>query len=241
MKTTFLPVLILVLVSLSACEKSSEAEDEFLSANEEAVEKYIKNFQIIDKYGDNYYYTINYSSGNTVSSITDEDANTFFNYDDSNNLNSVTSDGEMFDINELYQSPYDAFESGYVLEYDTDGNPTNIEVYEDGYDSDVLTGTIIYDPNPNPFFYTLKAAGIIDVLDKVDLNFGYTNPSIVQARQLLPYNNITTMIFKDEFGITTYEVQFDYTYDEDHYPISARVNALSQEETTSYTLLYTYK
>ena len=178
---------------------------------------------------------------NRVSSITDGNTNAFLNYDTSDNLNSITGNNEIFDIDELYQSPYDAFESGEVLEYDKNANPIKIEVYEDGYGSDVLIGNIIYDPNPNPFFYTLKAAGIIDVLDRIDLNFGITNPSIIKARLLLPYNNIRSMIFKNASGITQYEVHIDYNYDEDKYPISAIVNTLSQNESSTYTLIYKYK
>ena len=238
-KTILIISTITSVILLFSCSKSTE--DEFNGANEDVAKKYIKHFQIIDNISENITYTINYGAENRVSSITDGNTNTFLNYDNSDNLNSITGDNEPFDIDELYQSPYDAFESGEVLEYDENANPIKIEVYEDGYGSDVLIGSIIYDPNPNPFFYTLKAAGIIDVLDRVDLNFGYTNPSIVKARLLLPYNNIRSMIFKNASGITQYEVQIDYNYDEDKYPISATVNTLSQNESSTYTLIYTYK
>jgi len=225
--------------TLFSCSKSSE--DEFNDSNGDVTQKYIKHFQIIDNTNENISYTVNYGTGDKVSSITDGNTNTFLNYDESNNLNSIVDDNETFDIDELYQSPYDAFETGNVLEYDDKANPIKIEVYEDGYGSDILIGNIIYDPNPNPFFYTLKAAGIIDVLDRVDLNFGYSNPSIIKARLLLPYNNIRTMIFKDASGITKYEVQIEYNYDDDKYPISANVNTLSQNESSTYTLFYTYR
>jgi len=240
MKKKILVISTILSVSLLfSCSKSSE--DEFNDSNGDVTQKYIKHFQIIDNTNENISYTVNYGTGDKVSSITDGNTNTFLNYDESNNLNSIVDDNETFDIDELYQSPYDAFETGNVLEYDDKANPIKIEVYEDGYGSDILIGNIIYDPNPNPFFYTLKAAGIIDVLDRVDLNFGYSNPSIIKARLLLPYNNIRTMIFKDASGITKYEVQIEYNYDDDKYPISANVNTLSQNESSTYTLFYTYR
>jgi len=240
MKKKILVISTILSVSLLfSCSKSSE--DEFNDSNGDVAQKYIKHFQIIDNTNENISYTVNYGTGDKVSSITDGNTNTFLNYDESNNLNSIVDDNETFDIDELYQSPYDAFETGNVLEYDDKANPIKIEVYEDGYGSDILIGNIIYDPNPNPFFYTLKAAGIIDVLDRVDLNFGYSNPSIIKARLLLPYNNIRTMIFKDASGITKYEVQIEYNYDDDKYPISANVNTLSQNESSTYTLFYTYR
>lgn len=239
-KNLFLGTLLGAIL-LFECSKSSK--DEFNEANGEVAKKYIKVFQVIniDNTSENKTYTINYDGENKVSSVTDGNSNGFLNYNQSNGLNTVTGNDETFDIDELYQSPYDAFEYGKVLEYDDKSNPIKIEVYKDGNGSDILIGQIIYDPNPNPFFYTLKAAGIIDVLDRVDLNFGNTNPAITKARQLLPYNNIRAMIFKDVSGITKYEVQIDYNYDKDRYPSNANVNAISQNESSTYSLIYTYK
>lgn len=99
----------------------------------------------------------------------------------------------------------------------------------------------MYDPNPNPFFYTFKAAGIIDVLDRVNLNFGISSPTFIKARQLLLYNNISGMFFKDTLGITQFEVHIDYNYNESGYPITANVNAISDRDSSSNTFIYTYK
>ncbi|MFA5514350.1 MAG: hypothetical protein WDA17_05505 [Sphaerochaetaceae bacterium] len=238
-KMIFLVGAILTMSVLFSCKKSTE--DEFNGANGDVAQKYIKRFQVIENSKESTTFTINYGANNLVSSVSDGNASAFLNFDGANNLTSVTGDEETLDVNELYQSPYDAFESGTVLKYDDKGNPVQISVFEDGYGSEVITGNILYDPNPNPFFYTLKAGGVIDMLDRVDLNFGYSNPSIVKARMLLPYNSIKTMIFKDAAGITKYEVQIDYNYDADKYPTSATVTAMSQDGTSTITLLYTYK
>ncbi len=116
-----------------------------------------------------------------------------------------------------------------------------LQVIDDDFVSEVLTGEIIYDANPNPFFYTLKAAKIIDVLDRVELDFGPQTPSIIKARKLLPFNNITGMIFKDAGGNTKYEVHIEYSYSSDKYPISDTVNAFSSEESSTYSVNYSYK
>ncbi|MEZ4779596.1 MAG: hypothetical protein R2786_09475 [Flavobacteriaceae bacterium] len=231
--------LLFIIVLTLSCSKSTE--DEFNEVNGNVAEKYVKRLQVLDNVNGNSSITINYGEGNRVTSITDGNATTFFNYDSSNNLSSINDSNETFNMSELYQAPYDAFETGQVLEYDDNSNPIKIKVYEDGYGSELLTGTIVYDANPNPYFYTLKAAGGIAVLDMVDLNFGITDPSIIKARNLFPNNNIRSMIFKDDSGITKYEVQFDYTYGSDKYPVSASVSALSVDESSSYDLIYTYK
>ncbi len=230
---------VMSIIFLLSCSKS--ADDDFDDANGDVAKKYIKHVQIIENEGENRIYTVNYGTGDRISSISNGNSSAFFNYSEADELSSVVDDNDTFDIDELYQSPYDAFETGNVIEYDEKANPIKIEVYEEESVSNLLIGDIIYDPNPNPFYYTLKAAGVIDVIDRVDLNFGYSNPSIIKAKQLLPYNNIRAMIFRDESGITKYEVQIDYKYDEDKYPISAVINALSVDETSTYTILYSYK
>ena len=241
MKKTLLLLLTIlgIFVFVSGCKKT---EDEFHDANVDVAAKYICRMEIISNVpAENKTILVNYDAENRVSSITDGTNSRFFNYDSGNNLSSVTDEGEPLNVNDLYQSPYDAFETGNVLEYDANKNPKKIEVYEDGYLSELLIGEITYDPKPNPFFYTLKAAKAIDILDRVDLDFGQQSSSIIKARQLFPYNNIRAMIFKDHSGITKYEVQIGYTYGADNYPLNATVNALSPDETRIYSVSYFYR
>jgi hypothetical protein len=242
MKKVFVIIWVIseIMFVISGCKKSTE--EEFNAANGDIAQKYIKRLDIISNdASENKTFVVNYDSENKVSSMTDGISGHFFVYDTDNNLSSITDEGGPFNVNDLYQAPYDAFETGNVLEYDSKLNPVKIQVYENEYPSDPLIGEIIYDLNPNPFFYTLKAAKIIDVLDRVDLNFGIQSSSIIKARKLLPYNNIKGMIFKDLAGNTKYEVQVDYTYDADKYPTSADVYALSPEKSYSYSARYFYK
>ena len=241
MKKVLLLNILVIFVVLSGCKKT---EDEFNDANGNVKAKYLSRMEITSSVPkENKIINVYYDAENRVSSITDGTNSHFFNYNSSNSLTSVTDGGEPMNVSDLYQAPYDAFETGHVLEYDANKNPKTIEVYEyEGSSlSEVLTGEISYDPKPNPFFYTLQAAKVIEVLDRVDLNFSSAPPSIIKARQLFPYNNIRAMIFKNQAGITKDEVQIEYVYDSDNYPISATVNALSPDETRIYHVYYFYK
>lgn len=232
--------LLAVIMILSGCQKSTE--EGFNSANGDVAEKYLKRLEISSSVSsENVTIYVNYDNQNRVSSVTDGTVSHFFTYNSNNSLVSVTDEGETLNVSDLYQSPYDAFETGNVLDYDNKGNPVRIEWFEDGYYADPLVGEITYDPNPNPFFYTLKAAKIIDVMDRVSLNFGGQGQSIIKARQLLPYNNINGIIFKDLSGNTKYEVHISYTYDADKYPVSAVANAQSTDDSRVYEAHYFYR
>ncbi|HAW51542.1 MAG TPA: hypothetical protein DCX54_04310 [Flavobacteriales bacterium] len=233
---------IVGLVVLFGCRKNT-IEEQFIAANEPIAKKYLSHFQVFSDNNtfDNVTYVINYDSDNRVSSITDGSESGFTQYDESNELSTVSDKNGTFDMSELYKAPYNAFEEGEVTKYDSKLNPIKILVYEDGYGSDILVGSIGYDPNPNPFFYTFKAAGLLAVLERVNLYFEPTNQNITKARQLLPYNNISSMIFKDVNGATKYEAQVSYNYDADLYPTSANMMVITPTETTSITLVYSYR
>ena len=154
-------------------------------------------------------------------------------------------------MEELYESPYDAFETGDVLEYDENGNPELLEFREDEYDYDMddyvtklYTAELVYDDAPNPFYYTLQAGGLIDVLDGVQLNFSVNPqlPEIVQARLLFPVNNLSQIIYKDEEGEIVYTINANFVYDEDNYPTSATVTAVSSDydDQDTFTTTFTY-
>jgi hypothetical protein len=248
MKTASLLLFTLLGVAfvMSSCKST---EDEFNDANDDVAQKYITRFEIIapenvDDFEDVTVVVI-YDAQNRVSSIktdySDESSTQFFNYSDSTNLRSITNSDESFNMAEILLEPYRAYLLGNVTEYDDNANPSKIEVYEDDYGSDLLYGDISYDPNPNPFFYTLKAAGIIDLLDVYDLNFGFPTPSYSKARMFLPMNNIRTITLKDLSGETVEEIQFIYEYDSDHYPTSATVYFTSIHGSANFPMYYYYK
>lgn len=241
MKTHCFSFIVILAVLFSVgCKKSTQ--DEFNNANGITNEKYIQRVEIFSSITiENKSYTVNYDGSNRVSSITDGSQSRFFNYSSDNALMNVSDGNKPFIINDLYQSPYDAFETGDVLEYDIKGNPIRIQVYENGYNSNLLTGEIIYDGNPNPFFYTIKATGLIDVIDHVDLNLNSTSTNIIKARLLLPYNNVIGAIFKDSQGNTKYEVHAQFQYNTFNYPITASVNTISPDGSKNYTINYYYR
>ncbi len=235
--------LLLGALTLSSCD-NSKTEDVFEEINGNVKEKFIKRVDVSDLYQENSTITINYDGQNRVSSISDGTSSKFFNYSSSSgelNLISGYSNGYDINISDFYLAPYDAFDKGEVLVFDNNGNPTKILAFEDGYNSASLIGEIFYDNKPNPYFYTLKAAKFIDILDRTEFNFGYQNPKIMKAKQLLPFNNISGMIFKNSNGITKYEAHFDYDYNADGYPISAIVTALDESGANTYTINYFYK
>lgn len=65
--------------------------------------------------------------------------------------------------------------------------------YTEIYEDKIYTASLSYDTAPNPFYHTLKSAGIIDVLDKVNLDFSGPNVTadFVKARALFPVNNLS--------------------------------------------------
>jgi len=238
-KLFYLTSILFLLISCS--EKLDEGFEE---ANGEVAEKLLKQVRIdyADPYEDDYTYQFGYDGKDRLSSITDGDNSSFFNYDSDGDLMSISGSDDPLEISELYESPYDAFEEGNVLEYDDKGNPKKIEVYDEGYNqTDIYIGEIAYDPNPNPFFYTLKAAGIIDVLNNVDLYFSASSPTVVKAYKLLPFNFIRSMIFKNSIGQVEAEVQYETTYDDDGYVTNTTITSIDEDGTEKIYLSFTYR
>ena len=235
------------MVVMSSCSDDTTLEQDFEEANDNlvVVEKLITRIETshYSGYDDDLLFLINYDENNKVTSASDGESTFFLNYDNTTDLEAIISDNYILNISKFYQVPYDAFETGEVLEYDDFGNPIEILVYNDGIDSETLIGKIFYDPNPNPFFYTLKSAGVIDLLEGININFGIglSNQYVSSARQLLPNNNISSMIFKDANNQIQVEIYFNYDYDDDGYPISGRVYVLKSPDDEIYEIRYYYK
>lgn len=224
------------------CNDDTSVEEEFEDINGVVKEKLLKRIVARNSSGEQEIINFNYNGDNKLSSIYDGYETMSFNYDSNGNL--IEGDSQLendFTVSEFYKAPYDVFDKGEVLEYDDNNNPSKVLVFEYGYNSNSFIGDIFYDPNPNPFFYTLKSASIIDVLDNVQLNFGYQNAEIVKARNLLPNNNVRGMIFKNQEGITTHEVQFDFEYDDDGYPIRSEIFIYQKGESSISYIDYYYK
>ncbi|MEJ1222787.1 hypothetical protein [Sediminicola sp. 1XM1-17] len=236
-----------MLLILGSCSKES-ASDEFEQANGKVAEKLVTRMDITSAQDsdDNGALFINYDSKNRVSSFTDGNDSTILVYED-DELSTISGGSEPMQTSEFYQMPYDIFQFGEVVEFDSNKNPSVIRLLEEDYNGNVYEYKveISYDPTPNPFFYTLKAAGVIDVLDKVQFNLSMSpqSPDLIQARKLLPLNNIKKIVVTDvERGKITYQLVGDYIYDEDDYPTSASFTAISEDDGTNIFLKkYEYK
>ncbi|WP_299435203.1 hypothetical protein [uncultured Aquimarina sp.] len=249
-------LLFLSVITIFASCDSDSVTDEFNNSNGDTAKKLIEKIEYdsaqIDE--EDYDFIVEYDANNRVTSVSNgvDTGVLVYSNDD---LSTVSGGEEPFSISELYQDPYDAFESGDVLEYDQSGNPISIRVFEEDYVYDPTTGTgeevieeyiatITYDATPNPYFYTFEAAGLIEVLDRVQLNFSMMpqSPEIVRARALFPLNNIKSIVYKDEDGETVGQVAIDYVYDADNYPSSATMTVTADGEPTSiFRADYNYK
>ncbi|MBD3890733.1 hypothetical protein [Olleya marilimosa] len=251
MKLKLQITLLTVLAVFMSCSEDS-ATDEFNAANQNASVKLITNLSVVSAQdaSENQSVTINYNGNNQVANITDGVETSILVYDN-DNLTNVTGEGETLNVEELYESPYDAFETGEVLQYDSNMNPISIRFLEEEFDFVANTMSVVeyfaeieYDATPNPFFYTLEAAGIIDVLDNVDLNFSMDvqAPEIVQARLLLPTNNIKKITYKDEDLTPIYQIVANYVYDAQNYPSTGTVTStdLEDDSVSVYTTTFTY-
>lgn len=247
-KYVFLASMALALGT--SCDKSSS--EEFEEVNGKTTVKLISSISSVSEQGTDESETVNFSydSEKRLSRVITGSDTSEFVYDDQGLIDVTGDDSEdNFDIEELYKSPYDAFETGDVAEYDDNGNPSKILFFEEAYNnesSDFInkqyTAELTYENTPNVYFHTLKAAGLIDVLDKVKLNFSMQPQSqeIKKARTLLPNNNISKITYKDEDGAVVFEIATAYTYDADDYPTQVKVTSKSSEETQTNTFKYTY-
>jgi len=258
MKLKSFPIFMLALMAFTNCNDS--ASDEFDDANPDAVARYIETIEVVSAQNadENTMLSVTYDANNRVTAISDGEDSSIFVYNN-NELAQISGQGDNLNIEELYESPYDAFETGEVTDYDDNGNPKTIKFFEYEYDfeNDVevmveYTAEVSYDANPNPYFYTMDAAGIIDVLDNVDVNLTMNTSSdeAVAARMLLPLNNITRITYRDDEGNLLYDINADYVYNDVDYPVSGTVSGIeyyenfegeTETETNIYTVAYTYR
>lgn len=221
--------------------------DDFTDANGSVPMRLIENIvtQSAQTGEENVTFQATYDANDRLMTVSDGEETSFFVYEN-DELATVTGEGDPLNTSELYQSPYDAFEVGEILEYDSNGNPSRILLLEDDdFDGiEEFTATLTYDDTPNPFFFTMRAGGLIEVLDNVELQFSIApQPSeIVLARMLFPVNNLSGMVIRNENDEVVYQLNGDFVYDSDDYPTSATFTAISEEDGTSvYTAAFTYK
>ncbi|WP_340157369.1 hypothetical protein [uncultured Maribacter sp.] len=232
-----------------SCDDSTS--DEFEEVNGKVETKLISSIDVAsaENSDDSSSIIFSYNSELQLNSIFDGTETTNFIYEDGN-LANVSGNVDNGNVEELYESPYDAFETGQVEEYDDNGNPSVIKFIE--YDYDYMTGEeevvyytaeISYDDKPNPFYKTAEAAGLIDVMDQIRLNFAAAPQAeeIVRAKALFPNNNPSQVLYKNEEGEIEYTINMSYTYDGD-YPTTATVSTVSEysDENETYVTTFSY-
>ena len=235
-------LILMVAVAFASCSDSSS--DEFDNANGNVAQKYLSKLQVIPSDASEETSIVNfyYNSDNTLNRISDGYENAQFAYQN-NKLNNVTGDGEPYAISELYQAPFKGYEVGKVLNYDSKGNPTEIRLFQDGVQtSEDFIAQITYDNAPNTLFYTMKAAGIIDVLDNTEISMNFSAPrEIIKAKLLLPVNNVVKVVIKNSRGVITDESVSAYVYDADNYPTSSTITTTSENEISVEKVYYQYR
>ncbi|WP_321826044.1 hypothetical protein [Maribacter dokdonensis] len=232
-----------------SCDDSTS--DEFEEVNGKVETKLISSIDVAsaENSDDSSSIIFSYNSELQLNSIFDGTETTNFIYEDGD-LSNVSGNVDNGNVEELYESPYDAFETGQVEEYDENGNPSVIKFIE--YDYDYMTGEeevvyytaeISYDDKPNPFYKTAEAAGLIDVMDQIRLNFAAAPQAeeIVRAKALFPNNNPSQVLYKNEEGEIEYTINMSYTYDGD-YPTTATVSTVSEysDENETYVTTFSY-
>lgn len=254
MKTYFYKTSLILLSVIALGCSEDDVSDQFDDANGNVAKKLIQRIDVVssDNPANNINVLLSYTNDRKLNTINNGSDTNIFIYDNNDNLTDITgvsSGGDNLDIEELYNSPYDASETGNVVEYDSNGNPAKIEFFEEEYDFSsnttflqIYTAELSYDDAPNPFFFTLESGGIIEVLDDVRLNFAMMPqaPDLVRAKMLLPVKNISQLIYKDESGNIVGTVNVNYTYDDDNYPSSAIVTAVDVEDGEQETLSVTF-
>ena len=231
---------------------SSSTTDDFNDMNGNVTKKFFKSISSnnLQDPTDNDSITFTYDSNSKLISASNGTESSVFNYNSSGSLTNVTSGGSSSsNVEELYQSPYNAFEVGEVLEYDANGNPYKLLFLYDEYNTTThmyetqnYTAEVTYDEAHNPYFYTLEAAGIIEVLDGVQLNLSMTPQSseVINAKKLFPVNNPSKITYKDADGNVKGTLTITYTYDSDNYPTTATGVATSDSETSTVIVNYEY-
>lgn len=233
---------LMLLLALGLFIISCSSDDGFEDANGNAAKKYITKI-VTEGEGQTTISTVNYDNEGKVTSAASGDETKYFTYGENGGLTKISGSGDNIMTSEVIGEIQAAYEIGDVLEFDLKGNPTLLELYEEDYQGNqiIRTAELTYDDKPFAFYYTLDAAGIIDVLYDVRLQF-YAPPEIIMAKKLLPVNNPVKAIIRDDSNQEVGTISVGFIYDADNYPVTASVVSIDNEGYgESYNLTYEYK
>ncbi|MCC9041895.1 hypothetical protein LNQ81_04160 [Myroides sp. M-43] len=244
-KIVFSALAALAFVGVSC---SSDDNGNIIATDPVVVIKNIKNIDVVlfeegkrelEKKFDLYYTeegkltTIEYTDLDEEGTVY-ENSKGNLTQDSKNKLEKISSPKEMILIKDLLVYQNSAYKVGKVLKYDNHKNPSEILVYN--RDMEEITMKISYDDKPFFGFHTLRAAGIIDLLDGIELNLA--NPTVPAelklAKELLPRNNPITYTYTNKEGIVLDNIKIVYAYDESNYPTKAVLTGTRQMSIPNY-------
>lgn len=233
---------LILILTIGFFTFSCSSDDGFEDANGDAAKKYIT--KIIAQTGNKITISkVVYNNEGKVFSASSGDETRYFSYNDNGGLEKISGGGDNVFTSEVISEIHDAYEIGDVLEFDQKGNPTVLELYDTDYYGNQTTNMayLTYDEKPFAFYYTMDAAGIIDVLYDVRFRF-IAPPEVVMAKKLLPVNNPIKAIIKNDSNQEIGSISVNYNYDENNYPKTASVVSIDDEGyAESYDLTYEYK
>lgn len=234
----------------------SSASEDFEEINGGFKKKRIKEIVLKEKVAsqEEVFVGFSYDSDKKLSKIITQfdNQNSIVNYNNTNGVIQVSQQQfvESFNTEELFKAPYKVYETGEVLEYDSNKNPSKILFRNGRYDSvtesyviENFIAEMFYDTKPNLYYGTFESAGLIDVLDGVKLDFGVTAQAseIVKARALFPVNNLIKVVYKNADEEVVGSLEINYTYDADGYPVKGVGEAKGDGEIVSAIIEYSYQ
>lgn len=155
-------------------------------------------------------------------------------YGSNKKVEKITTPKEVILIKDLLVYQNSAYKYGKVLKYDNKKNPSEILAYNKEIEEYVIK--ITYDDKPFFGFHTLRAAGVIDLLDGVELNLA--SPSVPaelkMAKELLPNNNPIAYTYTNKDGIVLDDLKITYSYDENNYPTKTVLKGTRQMDFGDY-------
>lgn len=249
MKNKFFTVLAaLSFMAFTACS-DDDSQSTNNGVNDGTPKKYIESvvFTSNDNSENNRNLSVTYDNDGKVTNVSVNEDTAVLSYE-GENLTNITGGGDEIIMSDVMSTVYDGYEVGEVLNYDNDGNPVEIRLFERGWEGAIeasYVATVTYDNKPNPYYYTMEAAGVIDILDNVELNFSMTPQAeeIVLAKMLLPVNNPSKVVVRDEeTQEVVSEITAIYQYNSNDYPTTVSITEVNADNYVyTYNAVYTYK
>lgn len=260
MRIRKLSVLMYLLVGLLLLSCSKSSDDESSSVGDRESTELIKSvdLELIEyydggSYSENISALFNYDTEGKlldVSSKVSEDSYKkmmSFNYSDNGKLSSVDGVFGPQLVEDIYGLKLNLYEDdATVLEYDENHNPSKVQMFNvrtvlkdvDGVDVEVevtenLIAEITYDSHPFFLYNTLKSAGILEIMDNLDVFMSAVPDDVKKLKEFLPYNNIQNIRYEREnYGEESdiIEISFKYEYNTNGNPMSAVITYKENEE-----------